>query len=29
VGVDVEGWLADAPLERPEVYQATAMVIGT
>ena len=28
VGVDVEGWLADVPLERPEVYQATGMVIA-
>jgi hypothetical protein len=26
--VDVEGWLADAPLERAEVYQATGMVIA-
>jgi hypothetical protein len=27
-GVDVEGWLADVPLERPEVYQATGMIIA-
>jgi hypothetical protein len=26
--VDVEGWLADVPLERPEVYQATGMIIA-
>jgi hypothetical protein len=26
--VDVEGWLADVPLERVEVYQATGMVIA-
>ena len=26
--VDVEGWLADVPLERAEVYQATGMVIA-
>jgi hypothetical protein len=28
VDVDVEGWLADVPLERPAVYQATGMVIA-
>jgi ANTAR domain len=28
VDVDVEGWLADVPLERPEVYQATGMIIA-
>ena len=28
VDVDIEGWLADAPLERPEVYQATGMIIA-
>jgi hypothetical protein len=28
VDVDVEGWLADVPLERPEVYQATGMLIS-
>ena len=26
--VDAEGWLADVPLERAEVYQATGMVIA-
>ena len=26
--MDVEGWLADVPLERAEVYQATGMVIA-
>ena len=26
--VDLEGWLADVPLERAEVYQATGMVIA-
>jgi hypothetical protein len=28
VDVDVEGWLADMPLERAEVYQATGMIIA-
>ena len=28
VEVDLEGWLADVPLERAEVYQATGMVIA-
>jgi hypothetical protein len=28
VDVDVEGWLADVPLERAEVYQATGMLIS-
>jgi hypothetical protein len=28
VDVDVEGWLADVPLERAEVYQATGMLIA-
>jgi hypothetical protein len=28
VHVDVAGWLADVPLERPEVYQATGMIIA-
>ena len=28
VDVDIEGWLADVPLERPEVYQATGMIIA-
>jgi hypothetical protein len=28
VDADIEEWLADAPLERPEVYQATGMIIA-
>ena len=28
VEVDVEGWLADVPLERVEVYQASGMIIA-
>ena len=26
--MDVEGWLAEMPLERAEVYQATGMIIA-